>query len=86
MRFAFRRVSSGRIGALGTLLGIGGALGALPIANTAPPWSAGAGRTGMADFFGVCTSFGVALAFAFGGGPGGRGKLLGNPNRMSASS
>ncbi len=56
------------------------------IANAAPPWSASAGRAGKADFLAVCVSFGTAFAFAFGGAPGGRSKLLGNPNRKLASS
>ncbi len=59
---------------------------ALLIANARPPWSAGAGRTGGADIFAVDVSFGVAFAFAFGGAPGGGGKLLANPNRMLVSS
>ncbi len=40
----------GRVGTLGTLLGIGGALRTLLIAEAGSPWSASAGRTDGADF------------------------------------
>ncbi len=64
-------VSSGHTAALGRLLGIGGALGTLLIANAAPPCSAGAGRTGGANLFAVFVFCGGGEGELASGGNGG---------------
>ncbi len=81
LRVTLRRASSGRIGALGMLLGVGGALDTLLgigdalgthlIANARPVWSPGAGRTGEAAFFAVFVFRGGGEGELAGGGDGG---------------